>query len=153
MAHVDETKKLIAISCEVLLGMPVEHFFVRNVGHTERSTKCFLAHKGIFGHSVGHLFVVEDHAKGTLHVHLLFYGGVSPHVMELACGVPSLTKKVAEVLDMIHVQKLDPIVHMKELIKQDLRFRIQSQKSVPIILQHTDPVEILDEWNEWNQNR
>ena len=153
VAHVDETKKLIACVCEVLLGIPAEHFFARNVGKTERSTKCFLAHKGIFGHAIAHLFVVEDHAKGTLHVHLLFYGGVSPHVMELACGVPSLTKKVAEVLDIQHVQKLDSVVHLKELVKQYVRFKIPNPPSIPIILEQTDPVETIATWREQNKNR
>ncbi len=84
---------------------------------------------------------------------MLVNGGVSPHVMEMACGVPQLTAKVAEVLDQQHLQKLPPFVHLKELVKRHVQFKIKDHPIVPPILQHTDPSEIIEEWKKQNKNR
>ena len=36
----------------------------------------------MIGHALGYVGVVEDHAKGTLHYHLLIMGGLTPHLLQ-----------------------------------------------------------------------
>ena len=153
VAHVEEVKKIISTVCEVLFGQPAEGFFNRHEGTSERSTKYYFVHKGVLGHTLGYLFVVEDHAKGTLHIHVVLYGGISPHVLQLACQIPELQKKIAEVLDSQHVQKLPTLVHVKELVKEYVRFKIPQKKTVPTILEKTDPVEVVKDWVAFNENK
>ena len=77
IAFVQESKSLINLVCSLLIGAPPEHFFARSAGKSSRKTKYFQETKGVIGHALGYIGVVEDHAKGTLHYHLLIIGGLT----------------------------------------------------------------------------
>ena len=78
VAFVVESKSIINDVCAILLGLPPEDFFACHDGITRSKTKHYKTSKGILGHCLSYIAVVEDHAKGTLHYHLLFFGGLSP---------------------------------------------------------------------------
>ena len=82
IAFVQESKSLINLVCSLLIGAPPEHFFARSAGKSSHKTKYFQETKGVIGHALGYIGVVEDHAKGTLHYHLLIMGGLTPRLLQ-----------------------------------------------------------------------
>ena len=38
--------------------------------------------KGIIGNTLSFIGVVEDHVKGTLHFHIIFFGSISPYILQ-----------------------------------------------------------------------
>ena len=60
IAFVQESKSLINFVCSLLIGAPPEHFFARSAGKSSRKTKYFQETKGVIGHALGYIRVVED---------------------------------------------------------------------------------------------
>ena len=137
MAHVEETKKIVSVMCEVSLGIPVENLFERHCGNARRTTQCFCHDKGILGHATASLMAVEDHQKGTLHVHISFFGGLTPFALQAHAGVPDLIVAMAGVLDRQFLSKLPSAVLLKRAVKDYVKHRVPSNWS------NSEPPEML----------
>ena len=74
VAFVAESKAMINDICSLLLGASPEDFFSSYDSQSSRKTRYFKLNKGIFGSCQAYIGVVEDHARGTLHYHILFFG-------------------------------------------------------------------------------
>ena len=124
VAYVEETKSLLAHVLSFLLGMPPEHFFERNAVTSRRSEVPYMHSKGILGHLFAVKGVIEDHAKGTLHAHLLCFGGISSFAMQTYASIPTLCTQMAHVLDTQFQTKLPDKVLLAHLVKQYIKYKV-----------------------------
>jgi hypothetical protein len=99
VTFVSETKEILVSVCEILLGVQLEHMFTRVSGETTRKTNFFKSSKGVFGYPMCLIGVIEDHAKGTVHFHLLLYGSLTPYLLQRFSSMGTVCEKISEVLD------------------------------------------------------
>ena len=150
-ANVMETKTLLFNVLSILFGIPPEHFFQRQAGSSRRTTQPFVLNKGILGHCLAIIGVTEEHAKGTLHFHLLIYGGILPYAMQEFASIPELCGAIVKVLDSQYKTKLPPLSLLVQLIKQEFRFKINtsgSQPFLPSTLSNCNPGNIIAQAQE-----
>ena len=128
-ACVDENKRLLADVCNILFGIPLEQFFGRD-NTSRRKTWCFTCNKGILGHAQAIIGVMEDHARGTLHFHLIFIGGLSPHVLKEYAMIPELCAAIASVLDSQYKSHFPQHPMLVKLVKDYVKFRVPPNPDV-----------------------
>ena len=124
VAYVDETKTLLGHVLSILLGMPPEHFFDRFSVASRRSTTPVVYHKGILGIGNAVLGVIEDHARGTLHTHLLCFGGVSPFVLQQYANVPAISAQIVKVLDQQYQTRLPNDALLGQVVKDYVKYKV-----------------------------
>jgi hypothetical protein len=154
VAYVEETKVLIRHVLSILFGLEAAHFFGATEGHSSRKTKYYKCRsRGILGDVLAYTGTVEDHCKGTLHFHFIFYGSISPYVMqELGC-VQSICDAVAKALDTMYAAKFTTSTHARHLVHRIIRkssnITLKSSDLVPIsgppLFQHENPLETIQE--------
>ena len=76
---------------------------------------------GIAGLPVAFLGVNETTGGGSLHFHVVLWGGLSPDILELVADVPELCRHVGSVLDSIYSATLPREVHVRDLVTKDLK--------------------------------
>ena len=130
VVYVDECKRMISDVCRILLGLPLEHFFERNVGESRRRTWCYTCNKGVLGHCLAIIGVMEDHAKGTLHFHLVFYGGLPPFVLQQYGCLEEIREAICRVLDTQFQSSLPAEVLLRQLIKNAMKFKIPARSNI-----------------------
>ncbi len=72
---------------------------------------------GVFGTPIASFGVTEEQARGSLHMHLLFWGGLTPTVLQAIGGIPALVNEVASALDRIVKAQLQPLLHVRHIMK------------------------------------
>jgi len=153
IAYVDECKRLIADACFILFGMPLEHFFSRDSGYSTRKTWCYTCNKGILGYCRAMIGVMEDHARGTLHFHIIFIGGLSPFALQYYASNARLCAAMSKVIDSQHTAEFPAQVLLSKLISQHVRFKVAENdtmvppSTVPFILRKADLTSICRECN------
>ena len=118
VSYVTESKAMINDFCSLLLGIPPEGFFAMTDSQSRRRTRYYKTRKGILGHALAYIGVVEDHAKGTLHYHLLFFGGLSPYLLQRFAGMKNICGAISEVLDTMYKSTLPSRVHLGVLVRK-----------------------------------
>ena len=146
VAYVEECKQVVADVCGILFGIPLEHFFSRGIP-TLRKTKCYTCYKGILGHPFAVMGVMEAHAKGTLHFHLIFFGGISPFAMQQFANIPQLCEAIVHILDKQYKGTLPATTLLTKMVKQEVMFKVpkgipEHPATLPTILQHSDLTEV-----------
>ena len=121
IAYVAESKKMINDFCSILLGLSPENFFGSDEGETRRRTRYFKVYKGVVGHVLAYIGVVEDHAKGTIHYHLIFFGGLPPYVLQRFACMPEISKAIAKVLNTMYRAKLPDDCNVSHVIATILK--------------------------------
>ena len=116
VAFVSESKAMIYDVLALLLGISPEDVFGETEGDSRRTTRYFKVNKGVNGHCQAILGVVEDHAKGTLHYHLLFFGGLSPYLLQRFCRMETVCKQIASVLDHMYRSHIPAEEHFPYLL-------------------------------------
>jgi hypothetical protein len=154
IAYVEETKALIRNVLSILFGQEPEHFFGATEGHSSRKTKYYKCRpKGILGDILAYTGTVEDHCKGTLHFHFIFYGSISPYVMqELGC-VQSICDAVAKALDTMYETKFTTSTNAKHLVHRIIRkstnVSLKASDLLPIsgppLFQRKNPLQTIQE--------
>lgn len=117
VAYVIESKSMINDFCSVLLGVPPENFFASADSYSRRKTGYYRANKGVLGHTLAYIGVVEDHAKGTLHYHLLFFGGLSPYLLQRFAQLPNICNAISSTLDSMYKSALPAEIHLATLVR------------------------------------
>jgi len=150
VAYVDECKRLIADVCSILFGMPLEHFFSREGSDSMRKTWSYTCFKGILGHCQALIGVMEDHARGTLHFHTLFIGGLSPFALQKYATTPDLCAAMAKVIDAQQTAEFPAKALLAKIVKNQVRFKIprgsnDPPSEVPHILKNSDMMKIVTE--------
>jgi hypothetical protein len=75
----------------------------------------------IIGAPVAYLGVTETTGGGSLHFHMVLWGGLSPDILELVADLPELCDHVASVLDSTYCATLPRAVHVRDLVAKDLK--------------------------------
>ena len=135
VAYVGQFKQGIVDIMTILLGRPPA--MPAHDGFSMRSTKPYKLlprqSKGLFGTNLATYGVIESHHKGTLHVHMILYGGVPGTVFQSAAGIPRLCKSVERVLDsMIQCELPDALHYESAARKAMLHFGVESAKLPPL---------------------
>jgi hypothetical protein len=110
-------KEMLVSVCKILLGVQLEHMFTRIAGKTTRKTRFFKMSKGIFGYPMCMVGVIEDHARGTVHFHLLFYGGLTPYLLQRFASMSTVYEKISEVLDTMYCCSLPGDVQLGHVFR------------------------------------
>jgi hypothetical protein len=72
---------------------------------------------GAFGVPVAAFGCTEEQARGSLHMHIVFWGGLPPTLLQTAGGIHLLADAIAEALDSIVNAELQPITHFRHLLR------------------------------------
>lgn len=92
--------------------------------------------KGVFGYINAGEGVHEVQARLSLHMHLILFGGLRPKLLESAPSIPELCKKVSEGLNKMYCAELPREVHVADLIKRNLPWKLKPKK-LPPLLEHS----------------
>ena len=92
-----------------LLGIKPEELY-------RKTEYCRQRRKGIFGMALAFAMVIEAHAKGTLHGHLVIYGSISPKLLQAAANHATLSKYLAEALESMYKAELSVDTHITDLV-------------------------------------
>jgi hypothetical protein len=156
VAYVDESKQLLADICAILFGLPLEHLFARGGSASRRKTWCYTCNKGVLGYTQALVGVMEEHARATLHYHIVFFGGLTPFVLQEFAAVPDICAAIVRVIDSQYQSTLPPRTLLGKLIADHVRFKIpggvpSTQNDIPYHLQTTNLMDIVQTAarNEW----
>ncbi|CAJ1952630.1 unnamed protein product [Cylindrotheca closterium] len=147
-AYVCETKAILHHVLSILVGCPPEGFFGAYDGRSTRKSHYWNTKncKGIFGHGLGLAGVVEDHMKGTLHFHIIFYGSnviCAPRTMSSVCNLQ-------KALDSFYKAKFSTGTNFQNVLTRTLRKstalrQLAEPMSSPALLQQTNPIATMDD--------
>ena len=112
---------LINDICRILLGKAPEDFFGYTEGSSSRKSVPISDCRGLLGTCLSYVGVVEDHQRGTLHYHLLFFGGLDPFVLQQFAFFPSLCDAISNVLDKTYKASVPISYQLPALVKKVLR--------------------------------
>ena len=142
VAMANEYQHLIYAVLDILFGTPPDHSTIgkgsaRNVRTGYYRQKGALRKKGIFGHILGYFGTHEAQHRGTLHFHVIVYGGISPDLLDAAAGIESLCAQASNALNTIYQSELPPSFHLSRLIKNYRRVETELNESLKQV--HTHP--------------
>ena len=129
ITFVEETKQMLNDVCSILLGIPPEDFFAKLDSNSRRKTKYFKCNKGVFGHCLAYIGVTEDHKKGTLHFHILIFGGIPSYAMQRFASMPDICAEISKVLDTMFNSEIPSEQHLPALIH-----KLADEGNVPLAL-------------------
>ena len=72
---------------------------------------------GAFGVPVAAYGCTEEQARGSLHMHIVFWGGLQPTLLQAAGGIPLIADVVTKAIDIIVCAELDPVTHLRHLLR------------------------------------
>lgn len=75
---------------------------------------------GALGIPVAAYGCTEEQARGSLHMHTVFWGRLSPAFLQEAVGIHLLADAISKAIDIIVCGELDPVTHFRHLLR-DLR--------------------------------
>ena len=75
---------------------------------------------GMIGTSRAFFGKTETTGSGSLHFHVIIWGGLSAELLESVADIPELCKEVASVLDSQFSAKLDRPDHIKDLVHKTI---------------------------------
>ena len=129
VTFVEETKQMLNDVCSILLGIPPEDFYSAIDSESRRKTRYFKCNKGVFGNCLAYVGVTEDHKKGTLHFHILIFGGISAYAMQRFASMPRICEEISKVLDSMFKTEIPSQHHLPALIH-----RIAEDGNFPLAL-------------------
>ena len=94
-----------------------------NSGENNRTTKTEFKSPdeiGMIGTPSAFFGKNETTGSGSLHFHVVFWGGLSPEFLESVADIPELCKKVAAALDSMYSAKLDRHDHVRDLVQKNI---------------------------------
>ena len=131
ITFVSETRELLVHVCEIMLGVNLEEMFSKTLATTLRKTVYYKSRKGILGYPMSILGVIEDHAKGTVHFHVLFFGGVSPYVMQRFAGMEEICQAISATLDTMYCSSISSEYHTVPVVRRIIGQRKQNKIRLP----------------------
>jgi hypothetical protein len=72
---------------------------------------------GAFGLPVAAFGCTEEQARGSLHMHIVFWGGLPPTLLQAAGGIHLLADAIARAINIIVKAELQPITHFNHLLR------------------------------------
>ena len=90
--------------------------------HRDRRTKYYRdCGKGVFGYCRAFFGVVEAQGRGSLHYHVLIWGGLSASLLESTAHCPETRTEVAKAMNQMYAAELPRHLHAKDLTMRELR--------------------------------
>ena len=74
--------------------------------------------RGVFGTPVASFGVTEEQTRGSLHMHIVTWGSLTPSLLQQTAIVPGLVKLIAASLDTMFSATLDAEAHVQCLLRQ-----------------------------------
>ena len=74
---------------------------------------------GITGTNVAYFGKTETTGRGSLHFHVVLWGGISPDLLEVISDMPQLCKRVALILESMYSATLSKSQHVSNLAKNE----------------------------------
>ena len=110
----------------------------------------------IVGTPLAYLGVTETTGGGSLHFHVVLWGGLSPDILELVADIPELCEHVGSVLDSTYSATLPREDHVRDLVTKDLKRNCDSSKAfrqrdaaASAMQVPPDPVQASDEFQNF----
>ena len=95
----------------ILLGTPPEH--------CTRRIEPLPSHKrGVFGVPIASFGTVEEHGGGSLHLHVVCWGGLPGQLLQLSATFPDLIDAITDALNGMGKAEVDPLIHVEQLLNQ-----------------------------------
>jgi len=104
----------------------------------------------IAGTPVAFIGVTETTARGSLHFHVVIWGGLSPEILEKSANIPQLCSKVTKVLDRLYCSRLSRTLHVRDLLAKNMHHHLnvsgqKRKRDVPrSFLMPPDPTENIN---------
>ena len=121
-----------------LLGIKPEELY-------RKTEYCQQRARGLFGLCLAIAMVIEAHAKGTLHAHLVMYGSLSPKLLQAAANHETLSKHLAEALDSMYKAEVSLDTHAMDLVtkwwnsqQKDPKLKIYGTPSIMCLAPQAD---------------
>ena len=97
----------------------------------KRTTYFLQTEPGVFGHLSAVLAVNETQARGSLHMHLIGFGGLCPNLLQKAGDFPEVCKAVSEALDSMYCAEIPRHNHVYNLICKNLHSSVRPKRGFP----------------------
>jgi len=168
VAMAAEYQNLINNVLEILFGIPPDTCTMGTGRKTNRT--CYYKYKfgykgnkfrskGIFGYIFAYYGTHEAQHRGTLHFHVILYGGISPEILDAVGGMNNLCASVSAVLDQMYKAELSPSFHLTRLFKNyqrtndDLSTSIKTTRHAMVTPSfHNEPLpNQTKKWHEFTQ--
>jgi len=78
---------------------------------------------GITGTNIAYFGKTETTARGSLHFHVVLWGGISPDFLELMSDIPELCKRIGSILESMFSASVDKEEHVSDLAMHQVRTR------------------------------
>ncbi|EFX67269.1 hypothetical protein DAPPUDRAFT_261899 [Daphnia pulex] len=72
---------------------------------------------GVFGVPVAAFGCTEEQPRGSLHMHIVLWGGIPPNLLQAAGGIDLLKTAISQAIDAIACGELEPLLHFRHLIR------------------------------------
>jgi len=115
---VAQSKQMVNDILSLLLGIPPQDFFAKADGVSRRKTKYFMCNKGVLGHALAYIGIVEAHSRGALHYHVLFFGSLPPYVLQRFAGIPSICREIQAALDSMYTSSIPLPCHLPGVLRR-----------------------------------
>lgn len=77
---------------------------------------------GLIGSPWAFFGKTETTGSGSLHFHVVIWGGLSPQLLECFADIQEVCETIAEVLDSMYCAKLERHDHIRDLVQKDIRY-------------------------------
>lgn len=75
---------------------------------------------GMIGSPLAHFGKTETTGSGSLHFHVVLWGGLSPRLLESIADIPAMCKEAASVLDSQYNASVDRHMHVQDLVQKNI---------------------------------
>ena len=146
VAMVSEYRRLLHNTLSILLGLPPS-----NISPITRKTVPLAKRpKGLFGKTLSYYGVNEPQARGTLHFHIIVWGGIPPQALQRAAGNQELTDEIDKTLKTMYSSTL-PKEHLCHYVAKKL-LRRQYKKIPPVPAPQLNPPD-FDHMSGWSEEK
>ena len=76
---------------------------------------------GLLGTPLAAFGCVEEQARGSPHIHIVYWGGLPPELLQAIATTPVLVDLVARKLDGVFSGTAEPLAHLKSVLRRRLR--------------------------------
>ena len=131
-----EYRTMIENIIQILFGCPLDYQPGTNSGqkrtwyYRSDAPNC-PRHKGIFGHLLAFSSFTETQARGGLHFHLVFHGGITPKLLEKGAPFPIVCKQIQKALDSMYTAEIPRSMHVADMIMQQMKTTSQGRALLP----------------------
>ena len=131
-----EFRAMIENVLQILIGCPLD--FQPGTRSSQKRTWFFKSkanncphHKGIFGHVPAFFGCVETQARGSLHFHILLWGGITPKLLEKAASFPEICSVIQKTLDSMYSAEIPKTEHVKDILIQKMKKTQRGRSLLP----------------------